>query len=536
MGEAEKTTSNRRHSLYHSEILKTRLYDKTFLYRSYGLTTNREAEKTISNRIPSLYKPQILKTRLYDKPFLNRGHCLTTNTEVVKIISNRRYSLYQPKIFKTRLCDKQFWNRRYCLTTNGEAERTTSNRRHSLYHSSILKTRLYDKTCLDRSYGLTTNREAEKTISNRISSLYKPQILKTRLYDKQPFLNKGHCLTTNTEAVKIISNRGYFFFSLARLFRCRSARWDWVPWPPLRGSGQLAWGSRVGQIEDIGQGRASISCGLPRVAPAVAPKRSGVLDRHAQHPPPASQPAAAGGGSHRRGNAARAMVNQEAQEFAALPAAATTELGGEDQSAARLVGAAPGTPAVFAGAPRWWQPRHCPLLGGWARHLGWGRRRGWRRSIAPHQVVWRRRWRGRAVVGQCWRHLAGWGTQSIAVGRRGRRRLRLRAQSAPRHARRVARVGPRRPSGGRQARGRRTGLGARHSHALGRRRRRWRRWLGEVSVAGAGGRCSWPGGGSVVPGSDGTARSHAPAPGPAWERRRARWLGGKEGNTHSCRW
>ena len=44
------------------------------------------------------------------------------------------------------------------------------------------------------------------------------------------------------------------------------------------------------------------------------------------------------------------------------------------------------------------------------------------------------------------------------------------------------------------------------------------------------------GGGSVVPGSDGTARSHAPAPGPAWERRRARWLGGKEGNTHSCRW
>ena len=42
--------------------------------------------------------------------------------------------------------------------------------------------------------------------------------------------------------------------------------------------------------------------------------------------------------------------------------------------------------------------------------------------------------------------------------------------------------------------------------------------------------------GSVVPGSDGTARSHAPAPGPAWERRRARWLGGKEGNTHSCRW
>ena len=33
-------------------------------------------------------------------------------------------------------------------------------------------------------------------------------------------------------------------------------------------------------------------------------------------------------------------------------------------SAARLVGAAPGTPAVFTGAPRWWQQRHCPLLGG----------------------------------------------------------------------------------------------------------------------------------------------------------------------------
>jgi len=98
----------------------------------------------------------------------------------------------------------------------------------------------------------------------------------------------------------------------------------------LRGSGQPAWGSRVGQIEDIGQGRASISCGLPRVAP-VAPKRSGVLDRHAQHPPPASQPSAAGGGSHCRANAARAMVNQEAHEFAALPAPATTELGGEDQ-------------------------------------------------------------------------------------------------------------------------------------------------------------------------------------------------------------
>ena len=64
---------------------------------------------------------------------------------------------------------------------------------------------------------------------------------------------------------------------------------------------------------------------------AVAPKRSGVLDRHAQDPPPASQPSVAGSGSHRRGNAARAMVNEDTHEFAALPAPATAELGGEDQ-------------------------------------------------------------------------------------------------------------------------------------------------------------------------------------------------------------
>ena len=103
----------------------------------------------------------------------------------------------------------------------------------------------------------------------------------------------------------------------------------------MLGSRQPAWGSRLGQVEDIGQGRAIVSCRLPRVAPAVAPKRSGVLDRHAQYPPPASQPSAAGGGSHRGGNAARAMVNQEAHKFAALPTPATTELGGEDQQALR---------------------------------------------------------------------------------------------------------------------------------------------------------------------------------------------------------
>ena len=90
----------------------------------------------------------------------------------------------------------------------------------------------------------------------------------------------------------------------------------------MLGSRQPAWGSRLGQIEDIGQGRAIISRRLPRVAPAVAPKRSGVLDRHAQYPPPTSQPSAAGGGSHRRGNAA-------------LPTPATTELSGEDQQALR---------------------------------------------------------------------------------------------------------------------------------------------------------------------------------------------------------
>ena len=43
------------------------------------------------------------------------------------------------------------------------------------------------------------------------------------------------------------------FFLFSRLFRCRSARWDWVPWPPLRGSGRRRPGA-AGEGEGEGRG------------------------------------------------------------------------------------------------------------------------------------------------------------------------------------------------------------------------------------------------------------------------------------------
>ena len=62
----------------------------------YCQTTNGEAEKTISNRRYSLYAHVF--THIYqvlaDKPFSNRRYCQTTNGEAEKTISNRRYSLY----------------------------------------------------------------------------------------------------------------------------------------------------------------------------------------------------------------------------------------------------------------------------------------------------------------------------------------------------------------------------------------------------------------------------------------------------------
>ena len=57
---------------YLLQILKTRLADKPFSNRRYCQTTNGEAEKTISNRRYSLYQPQIFRTRLCDKPFFKQ--------------------------------------------------------------------------------------------------------------------------------------------------------------------------------------------------------------------------------------------------------------------------------------------------------------------------------------------------------------------------------------------------------------------------------------------------------------------------------
>ena len=104
---------------YTNPKFSNKIVRQTILNRRYCLTTNGQAEKTISNRRYSLYQLQILKTRLHAKPFLNRRYCLTTKAQAEKTISNRGYSLYQPQIPKTRLYDKPFFNRRYCLTTNG---------------------------------------------------------------------------------------------------------------------------------------------------------------------------------------------------------------------------------------------------------------------------------------------------------------------------------------------------------------------------------------------------------------------------------
>jgi hypothetical protein len=177
------------------------LYDKQFLNRRYCLTTNGQAEKTISNRRYSLYQLQILKTRLHAKPFLNRRYCLTTKAQAEKTISNRGYSLYQPQIPKTRLYDKPFFNRRYCLTTNGQAEKTISNRGYSLYQPQILKTRLYGKPFLNRR---------KKHFKSKIFIIPTPSSQSKIV--RQPFLNRKYCLTTNGQAEKTISNRRYSLY------------------------------------------------------------------------------------------------------------------------------------------------------------------------------------------------------------------------------------------------------------------------------------------------------------------------------------
>ena len=73
--QAQKTTeipfSNRRYWHYFPKapITNPKNHGNPFSNRRYCLTTNGEAEKTMSNRRYSLYQPQILRTRLCDKPF-----------------------------------------------------------------------------------------------------------------------------------------------------------------------------------------------------------------------------------------------------------------------------------------------------------------------------------------------------------------------------------------------------------------------------------------------------------------------------------